>query len=401
MVKTKTHVHSWRDIFVAFKMAFDPKMMFLGYAGLLISLAWCMTAASFFSALKIINLSPFFFTKIILSPMRDNCPIHGANFSSAAAMFSVGGFIFFITIALGLLAIWSFFGGAITRIAALDYARDENVRLIDAVIFARKKFWSFFWSPMIPFIGVFFFGICNVIGGLIGRIPVLGECVVALGFPFAFVAGLLMVLVGIIGVLGMCFMYPTISAEGSDAFDAVSRAYSYVISRPKRFLGYCGIYIVYGIICVSIVAFFAWLVIHLSFCTVGFGMGEKFYTVKAYILQRYNIACLGFCMKPADESKAVASVLAGWSLKFLAGMLIVYIFCIKLAVWNFFINYVFSAKTVIYFLLRKEIDSTNVTDVYLENNSRNELTTDIKNDDIKKLSENTHNDDVRSDQFKE
>ncbi|MCF6148259.1 MAG: hypothetical protein E3K37_06340 [Candidatus Kuenenia sp.] len=393
MVETKTHIHSWRDIFITFKMAFDPKKMFLGYVGLLISLLWCVMAVSFFSALKIINVSPFFIIKIILSPMRENCPIHGSNFSSVVAGFSGGGFVVFVIIVLGLLAIWSLLGGAITRITALDYARDENVRLMDAIKFARKKFWSFFWSPMIPFIGVFFFGLCNVIGGLIGRIPVLGELAVALGFPFAFIAGLMMVFVGVIGVLGMCFMYPTISAEGSDAFDAMSRAYSYVLSRPKQFCMYCGIYIVYGIICLSIVAFSAWLVIHLSFCTVGFGMGEKFYAVKSYILQRCDIACLGFCMKPVDKSQTAASVLGGWSLKFLAGMLIVYIFFIKLAVWNFLVNYVFSAKTVIYFLLRKEIDSTNFSDVYLEQSSQNELGSDnVQDDNLKSISENARND---------
>ena len=34
MGETKTVVHDWRDIFRAFKMAFDPKKMFLGYIGL-------------------------------------------------------------------------------------------------------------------------------------------------------------------------------------------------------------------------------------------------------------------------------------------------------------------------------------------------------------------------------
>lgn len=393
MVETKIHIHSWRDIFIAFKMAFDPKKMFLGYVGLLISLLWCVMAVSFFSALKIINVSPFLFIKIILSSMRENCPIHGSNFSSIATIFSIGGFVVFVIIILGLLAIWSLLGGAITRITALDYARDENVRLIDAIKFARKKFWSFFWSPMIPFIGVFFFGLCNVIGGLIGRIPVFGELVVALGFPFAFIAGLMMVFVGVIGVLGICFMYPTISAEGSDAFDAMSRAYSYVLSRPKQFCIYCVIYIVYGVICLSIVAFSAWLVIHLSFCTVGFGMGEKFYAVKSYILQRCNIACLGFCTKPVDNPQTSVNVIGGWSLKFLAGMLIVYIFFIKLAVWNFLVNYVFSAKTVIYFLLRKEIDSTNFSDVYLEIGSQNEIVSDnVQDDNPKSLSENVRKD---------
>ncbi|MEK6737910.1 MAG: hypothetical protein AABY74_04510, partial [Planctomycetota bacterium] len=35
-------------------------------------------------------------------------------------------------------------------------------------------------------------------------------------------------------------------------------------------------------------------------------------------------------------------------------------------VWTFLTTYVFSSKTIIYFLLRKDIDNTVVADVHLE-----------------------------------
>ena len=35
MIEAKTVKHDWRDIFRAFKMAFDPKKMLLGYIGIL------------------------------------------------------------------------------------------------------------------------------------------------------------------------------------------------------------------------------------------------------------------------------------------------------------------------------------------------------------------------------
>ena len=237
---------------------------------------------------------------------------------------------------------------------------------MDALKFARKKFWSYFWSPLVPVIGVLFFALCNVIGGMIGRIPVLGEIAVALGFPLAILSGFLMVFVGVIGALGLCFMFPTISAEGSDAFDAMSRTYSYVLARPKQFIWYCIVDTLYGLSCLIIIAFVAWLMIRLSFCTVGLGMGQKFQAVQTFILQKCDIACLGFCTTPSAEAKTAVVSLDRWSLKFLAGMLILYVGLIKLAVWTFVTTYLLSAKTIIYFLLRKEIDSTDVTDVYLE-----------------------------------
>src|SRR3989337_1419681 len=104
----------------------------------------------------------------------------------------------------------------------------------------------------------------------------------------------------------------------------------------------------------------------LSFCTVGLGMGQKFQAVQSFVLQKCDIACLGFCTTPSAETKTAVVSVDRWSLKFLAGMLILYVGLIKLAVWTFVATYLLSAKTIIYFLLRKEIDSTDVTDVYLE-----------------------------------
>lgn len=366
MGETKTVMHDWRDIFRALKMAFDPKKMVLGYAGLLASLAWCTVAVAFFSALKFIDITPALFTKLVLSSVRESFPVMAKSIFSAIMPLDFGEFFVFGVLVFGLLMIWSLVGGAITRLAALDYAKDESGRLFDALKFARKKMWSYFWSPLVPVIGVFFFAFCNVIGGFIGRTPVVGEIFVALGFPFALISGFFMVFIGVIGALGLCFMFPTISAEGSDAFDAMSRAYSYVLARPKQFLVYCMINVLYGLVCLLVVAFVAWLMIRLSFCTVGAGMGQKFSLVQSLLLQKCNIACLGFCSASTPETPTAAVVLDRWSLKFLAGMLLVYIFMIKLAVWSFLTTYVFSAKTIIYFLLRKEIDSTNVSDVYLE-----------------------------------
>ncbi len=359
--------HDWRDIFHAFKMAFDPKKMFLGYAGLLASLAWCVAAVGFFSALKLVSTTPSTFIKLVLSSAKESIPVLVKSLFTAIMPLDFGEVFVLLILVIGLLVIWSLVGGAITRIAALDYARDESIRLADALKFARRKFWSYFWSPLVPVIGVFFFAMCNVVGGMIGRIPVLGEVAVALGFPLALVSGFLMVFVGVIGALGLCFMFPTISVEGSDAFDAMSRAYSYVLSRPKQFLIYCTINTLYGLVCLAVIAFVAWLMMRLSFATVGAGMGQKFHLVQSFLSQKCNIACLGYCGGYSPEAKTGGVCFEGrWALKFLAGMLIVYVFMVKLAVWSFVTTYLFSAKTIIYFLLRKEIDSTDVTDVYIE-----------------------------------
>lgn len=370
MSKVKTVMHTWCDIFRAFKMAFDPKKMVLGYAGLLASLAWCSLVAAFFSALKLIDTTPAFFTKLVLFSVKESVQVIVKSVFSSFIPLDFGKLFAFGVFVFGLLMIWSLVGGAITRLAALDYAKDESGQLSDALKFARKKIWSYFWSPLVPVIGVFFFALCNVIVGLIGRIPVVGEVFIAIGFPFALISGFFMVFIGAIGALGLCFMFPTISAEGSDAFDAMSRAYSYVLSRPKQFLFYCMINVLYGLVCLFVIAFVAWLMIRLSFFTVETGMGQKFSLIQSFISQKCNIACLGFCGAASPDVPTATISLDRWTLKFFAGMLIVYIFLIKLAVWSYLTTYLFSAKTIIYFLLRKEIDSTGISDVYMEENEQ-------------------------------
>ena len=78
-------------------------------------------------------------------------------------------------------------------------------------------------------------------------------------------------------------MYPTISAEGSDTFDAMSRAYSYVLSRPGHFLSLLISIIVCGTILVFFTSCVACLVMKTTYCTVGIGMGDKFDTISAFI----------------------------------------------------------------------------------------------------------------------
>ena len=254
---------------------------------------------------------------------------------------------------MGLLIIWSVIGGAITRLAALEFARDEKIGFKEALSFASKKFWSYFWSPITPALGVLFFVACNILGGLFGQIKYIGEIGVAIGFPLAILSGFLIIFIGIIGAIGFFLMFPTISAEGSDAFDAMSRAYSYVISKPKHFISlFLGI-IICGTIFALFVSLVACLVMQTSFYTVGFGMGEKFESIKAVI----SGGALG---------KAPMASLDLLSMKFTALMLMIYIVLVKVAVGSLVVAFAGSASTVAYFLLRKDVDGTDINDVYIE-----------------------------------
>ncbi|MFQ5956451.1 MAG: hypothetical protein ACE5KK_01625, partial [Candidatus Brocadiales bacterium] len=269
---------NWQDMSYAFWAAFDLKRVLLGFVGVLASVLWVCGILWPFSVLKFIDTGPAtVFANFLKPPMEGASSIFSA-FSLAIASGSWKQYLPLALIIFGLLAIWSIIGGAITRIASLEYARGDKVGLTDSVRYSTKKFWSYFWGPMAPLVGVLFFVLLNALGGLIGQIRFL-EVLVALAFPIVIVFSFLILFVGIVGGVGSGLMFPTISADGSDAFDAMSRAYSYVLSKPLGFIIYCASAAAYGAVCLFIVATAISLLVSTSFITVGMGMGEKLQNV--------------------------------------------------------------------------------------------------------------------------
>src|SRR3972149_6962457 len=150
MGETKTVVQDWRDIFRAFKMAFDPKKMFLGYIGLLASLIWCVVAVSFFSALTLVSANPYAFIKLVLYSAREGIPLAIKNLLLAIMPLDFGEFVVLAVLVFGLLVIWSWRGKEIALSYIKHFPTVDTPGPITALKFARKKFWSYFWSPLVP-----------------------------------------------------------------------------------------------------------------------------------------------------------------------------------------------------------------------------------------------------------
>ncbi len=178
-----------------------------------------------------------------------------------------------VAFALIFVAIWSYFGGAIARIAAYEIAKDgERIETRKALLFSRKKFWSFFWAPLICVIGLLFFAMCNYVGGFVGKLLDflwVGAPIVAILLPLALLSGFIMTLIMVGTVTGAPLFAPAVAAEGTDSFDAVSRGFSYVYSRPWHYLWYQLVSSVYGYICIAFVILFA-----ITMCHVGVKAGE-------------------------------------------------------------------------------------------------------------------------------
>ena len=272
--------------------------------------------------------------------------------------------LFAVIFLLLVLAIWSFFGGAICRIAAMHMARDEKISIKQAASFARRKFIGFFAAPLIPLGLIICIGILLALGGLIGSIPFIGEILTGAFFFLALIAGFVMALVLIGGVAGGSLMWPTIAVEGSDSFDAISRSFSYIYSRPWRSLLYFLVACVYGAFCFLFIRVFALIMLKLTHFFVGAGMMFAARPAAGEEMNKLDV----MWTSPSFTGLMPAWAFLGrehWDV--VGGVLIwIWVALTVATVYAFLISFYYSGSTVLYYLLRREVDATDLEDVYLE-----------------------------------
>ncbi|HEY3226933.1 MAG TPA: hypothetical protein VGK61_08075 [Planctomycetota bacterium] len=258
----------WKDLFNGFMLALDLRKMFLGFCGIMFTLfgplaATCWVANQY--AADYVTRPQTFALHDIWATIRQAftviyCGVPGYPTSWTLWLPHL------LAMAVTILAIWAYFGGAISRIAAYEIAKDgERIETARALQFARRKFWAFFMSPWVCVIGLAFFFLCNFLGGVVGRVLDfiwVGGPLVALFLPLALLSGFVMTLIGLGTVAGLPLFAPAVAAEGTDAFDAMSRGFSYVYSRPWHYLFYQAVAGLYGAVCVSFVILFAVTMCH-------------------------------------------------------------------------------------------------------------------------------------------
>jgi hypothetical protein len=270
--------------------------------------------------------------------------------------------LYFILFTLLFLVVWSLFGGAIARIAAVHVARDEKLSVRAALHFSIGKFLSFVSAPLIPLVIVLGVGLVPLTAGLLVSLPYFGPIAGVLTgilFLLVLIAGFIMTLVLLGTFGGLNLMYPTIAAEGSDSFDAISRSFSYVYARPWRMIFHTLVALVYGALTYLFIRIFA---------AVCLGVTHQFLNLGLF---RHSAggADLMQALWPISPARLSYNVdflsLSVWQ-DVTAGLIAFWVYLVVGLVGAYVISYYFSASTIIYFLMRREVDATEMDDVYLE-----------------------------------
>ncbi len=232
-------------------------------------------------------------------------------------------------------AIWAFFGGAISRIAAVQLAAGEHVGLGGALRYACRKWPAYFAAPLLPVGGVLLAALPVAVLGIIMR--VVGLWLGIFLWPLVLVLGLLMALL-LLGLLfGWPLMWATISTEGTDSFDALSRSYAYTFQRPLHYLFYAVVAGLIGWLGWLLVRNFAAGVVWMGYWSVGWGCGSD----------------------KLDELLVSGAGVSVQAIHFWAG-------CVKLLAVGYLFSYFWTAAAAIYLLLRRDVDATETDEVFLD-----------------------------------
>lgn len=266
---------------------------------------------------------------------------------------------FFILLVGYALCVTMILGGAIARLSATQACANTTVGLFEAARFTWPRAVWFVACPLIPLVvagaiwlvlaiaGWVLFNVpgLNVIGGLFFWLMLFGGFIAACLLVFA--------------ALGGGMLPSALAVEGTDAFDVVSRVFTFLIYRPMRYLVLTAIMLVYGALTYLIVGLIVFLTLWFTRSATGIWVGDFHQLLPTpelgQPLERSDHADLG------TTQKAASWLIWVWS-ALLFGISIAYA-----------ASYFFTAQTWMYLLLRREVDGSAFEEYFAEPESRDAL----------------------------
>lgn len=261
------------------------------------------------------------------------------------------GFLYLLLCGVWELLVWGVAGGAITRIAALKFTRDEAPGLLAAVKHAAGKVLSYSLPPLVALAGAAVFAIQLLVLGLLMRLELIAM-LAGLVWPFVLLLGLLMAILLIGALVGWPLMWATISVEGTDAFDALSRSYAYTYHRPWRLIWYVLFVAVLAVASMFVVKAFAATAIALGDWSIDWGLDEA--TIREVVA-------------PVDgEASAVEKPELGVLLSTARSTIHFWKSMMAALAAGYQAGFLWVSAVGVYLLLRRDIDGVPLSDVYID-----------------------------------
>ena len=256
-----------------------------------------------------------------------------------------------------VIVVMSFSGGAICRLAALEFSRGEKPGLTEALKFSWQKLGGFLTAPAIPITIMVVAGALIVMLGLAGNIPVAGKFIMALGLPVALIIGLIISLFLVGTIIGFNIMSPAIAYEGSNGLDAISRSFAYVFAHPWAVTFYGILASIYGAVSYLFVRAFAFLLLLITYTLVDIGLSND---GNGAILEKLWAKPEFFNLLRENPDLSLTTLELAPSLMINTAVLTVIALLIA-----FVFSFYYCSCTIIYALMREKVDKTPTDQIYI------------------------------------
>ncbi|MEM0914630.1 MAG: hypothetical protein AAGK09_08455 [Planctomycetota bacterium] len=246
-------------------------------------------------------------------------------------------------------------GGAISRSMAMQVGRHRRIGAGESIGYVTRRMVWYLATALIPPGVVVVLALLASVVGLLFNAPLLD---VVGGLLYGLV--LILSIGAAVVVIGMAaagnLMMPALAVEGTDAFDAVSRAFAYVYGRPLHFLWYTAVVLVAGALTYAFLGLAVWLTLWLARTSAGLwvfrGDEAQWYDAVVPPPQGGQIMVPIAWDEMSESSRLTATLIRQWQMLMLA-ILPAYAFC-----------YYFCAYTWVYLLIRRSADGAPISEVY-------------------------------------
>lgn len=215
------------------------------------------------------------------------------------------------------LTIWSLIGVILCRRTGLIFSGDDDATVRQSVRYGVRRFTSALGAPLIPLSAALLIGILLLLFGIAGAIPVLGRIWFFLLSPLIAILGFVMAFLLLATAIGWPLMVASISADDCDSFGGLSRAYSGITGRPWHLAAYVAVGLLVGQVVMRVASFVGYFAIDCALRGTSIAGPDQF----------------AFQSLSAQLKMYVGLALAGVA-----------------------VSYFWSASTIIYLLLRQDVD---------------------------------------------
>jgi hypothetical protein len=254
----------------------------------------------------------------------------------------VYGIFFLLVMALG--------GGALSRMAACEFAGQQRLSIREAVDFAFGNWSKLVMSLLMPLGVAVIVAAILLLGGLL-MAPWL-DVVGGLLYGLALILGFALALLLIGYAAGLHMLVPAVACENCDAADALQRSYAYVLTRPLHLLGYVVVALVGLVLGFLVVSFFASTMLNFTAALAGVLTDNSALTGAG-----------GFALFDLAQQD-IGAIHETWHNRWAAWLVTFWQTVVIDLVAAFVIAYYFAASTIVYLLMRRTCDGQDVEEIW-------------------------------------